>query len=65
MRGDALEEAIQTDIEQGLIPFFVRIVTNGMLFQGAIRGHAADTEGLDSLQETQLHSMCYLHLFLS
>ena len=26
-RGDALEEAIQTDIEQGLIPFFVRIVT--------------------------------------
>jgi len=28
MRGDALDEAIQTDIEQGLIPFFVRIITS-------------------------------------
>jgi len=25
MRGDALSQAIQSDIEQGLIPFFVRI----------------------------------------
>ena len=25
MRGDALSQAIQSDIQQGLIPFFVRI----------------------------------------
>jgi len=27
MRGDALSEAIESDVEQGLIPFFVRIST--------------------------------------